>query len=95
MDRGIDYDKLTDYIEKHPEYNYICMYASGKRIYDTGVISSLPYVYYEEDLEAAVKKAEEITSKGAIILSPAAASYDHFKNFEERGDCFKKLIMIP
>ncbi len=95
MDRGIDYTKLTDYIPAHPEYRYICMYASGKRIYDTGVISTLPNVYYEEDLEAAVKKAVEITRKGAVILSPASASYDHFKNFEERGDCFKKLVMIP
>ncbi len=94
MDRGIDYSKLTDYIPAHPEYNYICMYASGRRIYDTGVISTLPNTYYEEDLKAAVKKAEEITDKGAIILSPASASYDHFKNFEERGDCFKGLIMI-
>lgn len=94
MDRGIDYTKLTDYIPAHPEYNYICMYASGRRIYDTGVISTLSNTYYEEDLKAAVKRAEEITDKGAIILSPASASYDHFKNFEERGDCFKSLIMI-
>ena len=95
MDRGIDYTKLTDYIMQHPEYNYICMYASGKRIYDTDVISTLENTYYEDDLEAAVKKAIEITQKGAVILSPASASYDHFKNFEERGDCFKKLVMIP
>lgn len=94
MDRGIDYTKLTDYIIKHPEYNYICMYASGRRVYDTGVISSLPNTYYEQDLEAAIRTAERITDRGAIILSPAAASYDHFKNFEERGDCFKKLIML-
>ncbi|MCR4754472.1 MAG: UDP-N-acetylmuramoyl-L-alanine--D-glutamate ligase [Lachnospiraceae bacterium] len=94
MDRGIDYTKLTDYIIKHPEYNYICMYASGRRVYDTGVISDLPNTYYEQDLEAAIKTAERITDRGAIILSPAAASYDHFKNFEERGDCFKKLIML-
>ncbi len=94
MDRGIDYSKLTDFIPAHPEYNYVCMYASGKRIYETDGISKLANVYYEEDLEAAVAKAVAITSKGAVILSPAAASYDHFKNFEERGDCFTKLIML-
>ncbi len=94
MDRGIEYDKLIRFILEHSEYNYICMYASGKRIYDTDVISSLPYTFYEEDLESAVRHAEKITDRGAIVLSPAAASYDHFKNFEERGNCFRKLIVI-
>ena len=34
-------------------------------------------------------KVKKIT----ILLSPASASYDHFKNFEERGNKFKKLTM--
>jgi len=32
-------------------------------------------------------------SKNTILLSPAAASFDQFKNFEDRGACFKNLIM--
>ena len=32
-------------------------------------------------------------SKCTILLSPAAASYDQFKNFEDRGNKFKKIIM--
>ena len=92
MDRGIDYKKIVDFMKQHNEYNYICMYASGKRIYDTDVISELPYVYYVDDLKQAVDKSIEITKKGAVILSPAAASYGYFKNFEERGDVFKALI---
>jgi UDP-N-acetylmuramoylalanine--D-glutamate ligase len=42
-------------------------------------------------LEDAVTKAKEITPKGGyIVLSPAAPSYDAFKDFEERGDLFIK-----
>ena len=32
-------------------------------------------------------------SKNTILLSPAAASFDQFSNFENRGNYFKKLIM--
>ena len=31
MDRGIDYTVLEEFIPAHEEYNYICMYESGKR----------------------------------------------------------------
>ena len=31
-------------------------------------------------------------SKSTILFSPAAASYDQYKNFEDRGNDFKKLI---
>lgn len=92
MDRGIDYTKLINFIKEHKEYNYICMYASGSRIYDSEGISALDYVCYVDDLEAAVNKAKEITTSGSVLLSPAAASYGYFKNFEERGDVFKSLV---
>jgi UDP-N-acetylmuramoylalanine--D-glutamate ligase len=40
-----------------------------------------------------VKIANRVTEKGKIcLLSPAAASYDMFRNFEERGTIFKKNV---
>lgn len=91
MDRGISYALLTDYIRKHPEYRYVLMYASGERIFRE--VSGLPYVSYREDLESAVRQAKAVTPEGyACILSPAAASYGYFKNFEERGDRFAALV---
>ena len=50
-------------------------------------------VVFVENLEQAVAKAKSLTPKGkACLMSPAAASYGFFKNFEERGDKFKEYI---
>ena len=90
MDRGISYDMLIGYINAHREYNYIFSYESGRRIYENICITD--NCHYTPDLEAAVELAKLITPEGrAVILSPASASYGHFKNFEERGDVFRKL----
>lgn len=91
MDRGIDYTVLIEFIKNHPEYSYICMYESGKRIYDE--VGAFDYVHYADELSQAVRLAKAITNPGkACILSPAAASYGYFKNFEERGDVFRELV---
>ena len=41
-----------------------------------------------EAIEEALKEKEQIN----IIFSPSASSFDQFKNFEERGDFFKKIV---
>ena len=67
------------------------MVACGKVIFDQ--VKELDYCFYKKDLKSAVKLAKEITIRNkACILSPAAASYDFFKNFEERGDKFVKFV---
>jgi UDP-N-acetylmuramoylalanine--D-glutamate ligase len=44
------------------------------------------------DLEAAVSLAREMGAAGSVILlSPAAPSYDHFRDFEDRGERFRAL----
>lgn len=95
MDRGIDYEPLVDYLNR-TTVNVICMEASGKRVYDmiqSAKFDSPERVHYTEHLEEAVKLASEITPEGrSCVMSPAAASYGIFKNFEERGEVFKKLV---
>ena len=50
-------------------------------------------IYRVNTLEAAVDKAHAIAKEGEIVLlSPASASFDMFKNFEERGNKFKEIV---
>lgn len=93
MDRGICYDALIDFVHANKQYLYIFAYSSGKRIFES--VSDELNCKYVEDLQAAVDLAKKLTPVGgACVLSPAAASYGYFKNFEERGDVFKALTGI-
>ena len=94
MDRGIEYDEVEDYLHARKDVHVIFMYATGKRIYSEMEQKGLlrPGLYQVENLEEAVALAKKITRPHhACVLSPAASSYDHFKNFEHRGDVFRKL----
>lgn len=90
MDRGIHYDEFATYLENSGVENIILAYDTGKRIYEKMNNSKAILV---KDLEEAVEVAKKVTKKGMVcLLSPAAASYGFFKNFEERGERFKELI---
>jgi UDP-N-acetylmuramoylalanine--D-glutamate ligase len=91
MDRGIHYGILVDFMKAHPELQFICMYATGARIAKEA--GNLPNISVVEELKQAVELARKITPPGkGVALSPAAASYGYFKNFEERGDVFADLV---
>ena len=49
--------------------------------------------YMVGGIEEAVEKAFELAKvNGAILLSPACASFDLFENYEERGNQFKRAV---
>ena len=52
-----------------------------------------PSILMEPDFKQAVLKASQAAEEGdVVILSPACASFDHFKNFAQRGQTFKAIV---
>jgi len=98
MDRGIDYEPLIKYLEKSKVPNIILMETTGARIREEikmgyMELNNSDRLHLVDNLYDAVKLAKKITKKGkSCIMSPAAASYGIFKNFEERGETFKKYV---
>ena len=90
MDRGIHYQPLIDFLNSSDIEHIICMPNTGHTIAKELTNNKAILV---QDLAEAVEKAKEVTKPNTIcLLSPAAASYGFFKNFEERGEKYKELI---
>jgi len=52
-----------------------------------------PIVHLADGFVVAVEQASRIAERGdVVVLSPGCASYDMFKNYEERGDTFRQLV---
>lgn len=94
QDRGIDYSEMIDYLNESNISNFICMPTTGYKLAEL-LDSSKHNIYKIESLEDAVKLAYQVTKAGkSCILSPAAASYEAFKNFEEKGKKYKEYIEL-
>lgn len=93
FDRGIDYEPLAEFL-KYNVLSYILITGDAGR----SIKKQLQNVGYEgevleyEDMQSAFILINKYSKEGDVcLLSPAAASYDRYKNFEERGKVFKEL----
>lgn len=95
FDRHIDYSPLTDYLLKHPIPHLLFTGEAGQRI--VNILKERGYhncCHHYDTMDEAFSIIKGIALEGDIVLlSPAAASYDKYKNFEERGKHFKALAL--
>ena len=55
--------------------------------------SGLPFTMVEDFRDAVLAAADSAGEGDIVLFSPACASFDHFRNFDERGKYFKSIIM--
>lgn len=95
LDRGIDYEEFTEFLINSEIKNLIGLPETGHDILDDVKLhNTLVNTIYAENMEDAVINAiRETKENGVCLFSPAAASYNFYKNFEEKGRHFKELVV--
>lgn len=93
LDKGMDFGEAVEIIKSKVKY-VVALGSTREIIYNTLVSSGFNRCYKADSLEEAVKKAREVSSRGDVVLfSPGYASFDMFKNYEHRGECFKDIVL--
>ncbi len=91
-DKGATYDKWIEAFDGKVK-ELILLGATKEAIADCARAHGFCRIVFEDSLEAAMAYiAEKATEGDAVLLSPACASWGMFKNYEERGRIFKKLV---
>ncbi len=89
-DKGGDFSPLVDWVKKKCKILILLGEAKEKI---NRAIGDYAETYLVGTFEEAILLAYQKSRSGDIVLlSPGCASYDMFRNFEERGDYFKKLV---
>ena len=94
LDRGLDYREFAKELEQRPLRNIVCMPETGHNI--AGLLKGLgsqQNILLVQTMEEAVAAAVACTGKQkTCLLSPAAASYNAYKDFEEKGAHYLECI---
>jgi len=91
LDRGNEFDELVSSLTS---VKALITYGETKeKLKRAGQKAGVQSIGSHETIEDAVEQAYEASDEGdVILLSPACASWDQFKTFEERGEAFLKAV---
>ena len=91
VDKGNDYSLIRDLVKEKVKA-IVCMGVDNRKIHEA-FQNDVPLMVNTASAEEAVKAAFHFATKGdTVLLSPACASFDLFKNYEDRGKQFKEAV---
>jgi UDP-N-acetylmuramoylalanine--D-glutamate ligase len=91
VDKGNDYELLKEMVKEKVKA-IVCMGVDNSKIHEA-FAEIVPLIVNTGSAEEAVKSAFHFANKGEVVLlSPACASFDLFKNYEDRGNQFKIAV---
>lgn len=91
IDKGNDYSLISDLVKEKVK-SIICLGLDNKAIHE-GLANHVETIVDTSKMEDAVHAAFLMADKGdVVLLSPACASFDLFKNYEDRGRRFKNAV---
>jgi UDP-N-acetylmuramoylalanine--D-glutamate ligase len=92
IDKGNDYTEIMDLVKEKVKA-IVCMGIDNRHIHET-FDTVVQHIVDTKSAVDAVRSAWHFASKGDIVLlSPACASFDLFRNYEDRGKQFKQAVM--
>ena len=90
-DKGNDYSVLNDLVKEKVKA-IVCLGVDNSKIH-AAFEGLVPIITDTRSAEEAVRKAAELAQSGdVVLLSPCCASFDLFKNYEDRGEQFKAAV---
>ena len=91
VDKGNDYDLLKELVQEKVKA-IICLGNDNDKIHEA-FDEIIPLIIDTKSAEEAVNAAYQYANKGEVVLlSPACASFDLFKNYEDRGMQFRQAV---
>ena len=91
VDKGNDYSLIRELVREKVKA-IVCLGTDNRKIHEA-FQHDVPLMVNTASAEEAVKAAFHFAAKGdTVLLSPACASFDQFRDFEARGDHFEALV---